>query len=384
MGGGPLRDELMEHFGCTPALVSVSAFVQQRDKILPEAIEFLFQEFTRQSQKQKLYKGYRLLAADGSDLLFSANPNDKLSYFPGVNGQKHYNLLHMNALYDLQTKTYTDVVIQKKKALNENAALVQMIQRAPSDSPTLVIADRAYEAYNTIAHLERKGWNYLIRMREKSGILSPFNLPEEGDMDTDAELILTRKYNKHIKHLMQQHPGRYRHIARTTPLDDLDETGTFYPMRFRIVRFQITEGTYETVMTNLDRKKFPPEELKLLYNKRWGIETSFRKLKHTVGLKQLQSKKVEHVIQEVFARFIMYNLTELIASHAVRRKKKKDMFQINFSAAVHICRRLLRGSVPPPRAEAMISKYITPIRPGRSAPRKLKPNSFKGFLYRIA
>ena len=44
MGGDPIRDELMDDFGCTLDMASVPAFVQQRSKILPEALEVLFVE----------------------------------------------------------------------------------------------------------------------------------------------------------------------------------------------------------------------------------------------------------------------------------------------------------------------------------------------------
>ena len=85
---------------------------------------------------------------------------------------------------------------------------------------------------------------------------------------------------------------------------------------------------------------------------RWGIETSFRKLKYTLGLLSFHAKKVEHILQEIFARLIMYNFTELIISHAVIQKKdRKYAYQANFSAAVHICRQFLRGDVSPPRVE---------------------------------
>lgn len=106
MGGHSLRDEMLDclDFKETPA--SVSALVQQRSKLLPEALEYLFREFTNRCQKPKLHKGYRLLAVDGSDLQFTANPNDPLSYFPGVNGQKPYSFLHLNALYDLNSNLY--------------------------------------------------------------------------------------------------------------------------------------------------------------------------------------------------------------------------------------------------------------------------------------
>ena len=74
-----------------------SAFVQQRAKILPAAFESLFHHFTDRICEQKTYNGYRLFAVDGSDLQIAANPQDADSFYPGANGQKSYNLLHINA-----------------------------------------------------------------------------------------------------------------------------------------------------------------------------------------------------------------------------------------------------------------------------------------------
>ncbi|MBQ3265989.1 MAG: transposase, partial [Ruminococcus sp.] len=53
---------------------------------------------------------------------------------------------------------------------------------------------------------------------------------------------------------------------------------------FRGEMYRISENTYETVITNLEADDFPPADLKKLYAMRWGIETSFRELKYTVGL----------------------------------------------------------------------------------------------------
>ena len=55
---------------------------------------------------------------------------------------------------------------------------------------------------------------------------------------------------------------------------------SFYGLSFRIARFQISEDTYETVLTNLDKEQYPLEKLKQLYALRWGIETSFSRLKY--------------------------------------------------------------------------------------------------------
>ena len=159
----------------------------------------------------------------------------------------------------------------------------------------------------------------------------------------------------------------------------------FYNLSFRVVRFPISETSFETVLTNLDASSFPPAKLKELYAMRWGIETSFRELKHTVGLQHFHAKKVEYVHQEIFARLTMYNFYELITqSVVIQQNGRKYVYKVNFSAAVHICRQFFLGDIPPPLVEAFLAKLISPIRPGRSMPRKLKPKQALSFLYRVS
>ena len=75
---------------------------------------------------------------------------------------------------------HSDAVVQKRRAANENAALVSMVDRSDIHEPVIITADRGYESYNTLEHISRKGWKYLIRVRESRGITSALSLPE-GD-----------------------------------------------------------------------------------------------------------------------------------------------------------------------------------------------------------
>ena len=74
----------------------------------------------------------------------------------------------------------------------------------------------------------------------------------------------------------------------------------------------MTDELYETVLTNLDKDIYPPEKLRELYASRWGIETSFRDLKYTVGMLDFHFKKVMCIHQEIYAHLIMYNFAEMI------------------------------------------------------------------------
>lgn len=386
MGGDPLRNELLKYWNYTPELASVPAFVQQRSKLKPQALETLFRRFVKESVTPKLYCGYRLLAADGSDLQFPTNPKDPDSYVPASEKKSHFSLMHLNALFDLNARLYLDAIAQKTRLSNENAALVEMVDRSDIAEPVIVIADRNYEAYNTIAHIQEKGWNYLIRIRDHKGIISKVTLPSTPEFDLSIDINLTRKQTKEMKALMRDDPCSFRFLPSTAKFDYLPlKSNELYPLSFRIVRFSIGTDSFETIITNLDSSRFPPEKLQKLYAMRWGIETSFRQLKQTVGLRMFQAKKVEHIIQEIFARLIMHNFTELITSHVlIRNADRKYAYQANFSAAVHICRQFIRGDVSPPRVEALILKFLVPIRPGRNEPRKTNRIRFTGFYYRIA
>ena len=57
-----------------------------------------------------------------------------------------------------------------------------------------------------------------------------------------------------------------------------------YAMSFRIARFAIADDSYEMLVTNLNRSEFSINDLKEIYHLRWGIETSFRELKYSIGL----------------------------------------------------------------------------------------------------
>lgn len=74
MGGNCLGKELLDWFGYSEETASVSAFVQQRNKIKPDDLKCIFQTMISQCDKHTLYNGYHLLAVDGSNLRL---PSDK-------------------------------------------------------------------------------------------------------------------------------------------------------------------------------------------------------------------------------------------------------------------------------------------------------------------
>jgi FOG: Transposase and inactivated derivatives len=213
-------------------------------------------------------------------------------------------------------------------------------------------------------------------------MVGSFNLPDKDQFDHEMHLILTRKQTNQVK----ESPQLYKIISNKSSFDYLDlAINNFYPLDFRVVRFPISDNTYECIITNLPKETFPMEEIKKIYGMRWGIETSFRELKYVIGLSCFHSKKVDYIIQEIFARLVLYNYCEIITMNVIiHQKDTKHMYQMNYTMAIHICRYFLRNDSSPPDVEKLIQKYLLPVRPGRSDPRKVRSKSVVSFLYRVA
>ena len=212
-------------------------------------------------------------------------------------------------------------------------------------------------------------------------MISNLQLPNSEEFDVDTTLTLTRRQTKETLALLSAYPERYRWIQPHTTFDYIaPKDPAMYDLRFRVVRFRISGGCYETVYTNLDSETFPIGTIKELYRLRWGIETSFRELKYTIGLSCLHGKKTDFLLQEVFARLILYNYASLIARKIPVPQEK----QINFSVAILVCKQFLKGKIRPAQIFEILSKHLSPIRPGRQYKRYQNPVSAVAFQYRFS
>lgn len=386
MGGQSLNRELLDAWHLDPQTPTESALIQQRSKLSQDALPFLFKELNEMFPGSRDIRGYRILACDGTDLHYAANPMDTACYFHANEHSKAYNLLHLNALYDLQSKRYVDAIVQPRRDADEIGAFISMIDRFEGDEKTIFTADRGYESYNVLAHIQERGMKYVLRIKKpsSSGILHSLQLEENSTFDLAFSYFLTKKQTNFVKHDRSQ----YHILQKDKRFDFCDLHHTlYYPLSFRVVSVEIAPGMFEYLITNLDPVSFPPDQLKRIYNLRWGVETSFRDLKYTIGLAAFHSRKAEFICQEIFARLIFYNLCELVVSHAaIFHKTASHVYQLNFSQAVHILRRFfaLGSDDPPLDVISLIQRYLLPVRPDRSNPRKVHSRSAVSFIYRIA
>ena len=269
MEAGSLKDELLklnEHSITTP---TASAFIQARSKIKVEAFKTLLDNFNKKTKVYKTYKGYRLLAIDGSELLIDNTIYDQdTTVLQKTKYNKPYSAFHLNPIYDLLECTYEDLIIQGQAKMDENDAFCKLVDRYKGPK-AIFIADRGYESYNGFEHVVHSKNKYLIRVKDihsKTSIARTFGPYDKEEFDLDVHRILTIKSTNEIK----DKPSVYKTIMSNMRFDYLSKENPFYEFNCRIIRFKLDNGSYECIVTNLSREEISIEEIKELYHMRWG------------------------------------------------------------------------------------------------------------------
>ncbi|GAB2022188.1 hypothetical protein RyT2_12620 [Pseudolactococcus yaeyamensis] len=185
MGGQSLSSELLHYFKFSPVTPTASAFIQARKKIKIEAFEKLFQTTHAFDRCQKNYKGYLLYAHDGSDLRLPRDKMDATTYIEAV--QSSYNLLHLNALYDVLNKIFVSVDFQGRNEVDERESLLRMVDKSKFKQKTIIIADRGYRSFNVYEYLKQSGQKFVIREKDimSKGFLNNLPLPKKDCFDTE-------------------------------------------------------------------------------------------------------------------------------------------------------------------------------------------------------
>lgn len=381
-GASSTKVELLDFFDLDPSAPSASALNQQRDKLSPDALESVLKNFNTLVAPLSNPTSYCYLAADGSTFTFFSKPqfaSDEYFVSEGHSADGFYSM-HVNALYDLDSHLYQDALIQPVHDKDEFKAFCHMVDRAKimPGVYNVYIGDRGYCSYNNMAHVINQGQFFLFRTKDihSKGLVGNFDFPDQESFDITVSVSLVRSHSRQICTT-----GQYRRFVDKAASFDFIEYGSddVYDLSFRVVRFPLSDSTFECIVTNLPEDEFPIEKLKTLYHRRWSIESSFRKLKYTIGLINFHSYKPESIKQEVWAKIIAYNITELLVSHTViETHDTKHIYKVNFTAAVFICRIFLRLTTEEMQTDVMelLRRELIPIRDDRQYPR-LKTAHFR-------
>ena len=380
-GADNVATELLDMFG-EEDLPLPSAMIQRRNQVKKEAFQELFYLFNKCIPVTKTFRGYRLIACDGTRLNLPYNPSDKITLVANIEGRKAFNQAHLNALYDIMNDTFLDVEIQGFKDLDENGAFCRFLDKhSETDWNAIYIADRGYCSFNNYAHALHNNQLFLIRMSKSNAKnLCPDSphLLDESYVDEEVTINVGRRRTKQNKELENYHFVRREH--RYDFIDcNADETDE---LSFRILKFPLSNGTFEYIATNLPVDTFPLNEIKELYNLRWGEETAFRHLKYAGNMVHIHSIKPDFLIQEIYGKLTLYNFSSCIAKAVTKKDTSKTLhpYTLNHTQMQKFVRQYLIGKVE--RLEVLISKFLVPVRPGRKFKRIIRRQSADTLTYR--
>lgn len=203
-GADNVATELLDMFG-EEDLPLPSAMIQRRNQVKKEAFQELFYLFNKCIPVTKNFRGYRLIACDGTRLNLPYNPSDKITLVANIEGRKAFNQAHLNALYDIMNDTFLDVEIQGFKDLDENGAFCRFLDKhSETDWNAIYIADRGYCSFNNYAHALHNNQLFLIRMSKSNAKnLCPDSphLLDESYVDEEVTINVGRRRTKHNKEL---------------------------------------------------------------------------------------------------------------------------------------------------------------------------------------
>jgi len=266
----------------------------------------------------KRWKGYRLLAVDGTGIRVPDTTENRLIIGEHKNQHGSIAASKILAIHDVLNRVLVRIFLHKR-AVSELVTLHLNFDSIPNDAIT--IYDRHYcDSLLLDRHLKSEK-PCLIRMKTKGiKVVEEFLKTRKNDLLVDFRIgersycSARDKYN-----LKNKHPK-------------------FSTFQFRLIRVELTTGETEVLATNLfNTVKFPTSSFKELYAKRWGVETAFDEIKNQLKLAVFSGYKSKFVLQDLWAVLIFYNIRAIFL-HTAQSKLNdtKENLQINRNIAVAI------------------------------------------------
>lgn len=340
---------------------SVSAFTQQRLKLEP--VFFYFWNmvlhgsyYLHYGNAVRRWKGYRLIAADGSSISLINNPALCRHFGGQSNQQTNFVLAKTFFHYDVLNELILLPQIKPYRYGELNMAY-EAIDRTQQDM--LMLYDRNFSNYKMVAlHLwQEKERKFVIRAKETLNMISAF--------------IKSGKVSSIV--YMQPTPSAIAGLKKSGFIITKDTM-----LKIRLVRVELAQSI-EVLITNLwEEDGHPAEEFKDLYFMRWGVETNISVQKNILQLESFSGLTVHSVLQDFYATVMMANLHSILIKDAQKTiddtlKHRKYPMKINKNKSFGKLKVNLVSLFVNNDVEAILQKLhghfvkdVIPIRKGRS------------------
>ena len=285
--------------GIAPA--TASAFTQARSNLSHSAFIALNQEGIINSFYEdgayKKWRGYRLLAVDGSKLVLPPS-NEIREEFGSLettdnkgNVQGEYNAALASVLYDVLNGVAIDSIVAHCRSSEQNLAIGHLIHVKAGD---LILFDRGYPSYEYLASIAQRSADYVGRCSRGS-----FKQAQKMFQDDTINSLVTT-----IKPPASLSKKKIKELRLPQELT------------VRFIRVILSTGETEVLVTSILDESLKPDIFKELYYLRWGIETYYHILKSHLALENFSGFTVESVKQDFYAMVFMTSLEAVLVDDA--------------------------------------------------------------------
>jgi len=345
-----------------------SAYIQARQRIPQECLEAVLAA-TARAAEQRAGSSPRLQrrpvkVVDGSSVQLPDTAANQKAY-PQPTGQKPgcgFPVMKLVVLFSLASGALLDVVLG-----NLHSHDLRLFHRwwECLQAGDILLGDRAYGDYVTLAGLPRQGVDVVARLHQRRKV----DFRKARRLGPNDGVFVWRKGCQQSSILT---PAQWAALP--------DE------IRVRIVRFTAACRGFRSqpimlVTTLLDADQYPAAELIALYARRWRIELCLRNVKTTLGLEQLRCLSPAMVRKELLAGLIAHNLIRCVMAEAARAQDAA-LERLSFKGTVDAVRqysaalaqartRKLRETLWQDLLRTLVRDAV-PLRPGRIEPRAVK------------
>ncbi|MBA2610942.1 MAG: IS4 family transposase [Bacteroidetes bacterium] len=351
------------------------AFCLQRSKLLPVFFQiwnqFLVDGFYKYyGDNVELWKGFRLLAVDGS-LAYLINKKELADYF-GTHENQHYPIPMARVMqtYDVLNKVIVKGGIYPIKQ-SEQKIIANQVEHLFENSLTLF--DRAFASFELMYLMmsQEKPRHFVIRCKNNFNVeVSSFMKSEKS-----SEIVEVEAGKYAVRQLRKR---GYRITPGTT-------------IKVRMVKIKLSTGEIELLLTNLyNANTYTLKTLKYIYNLRWGIETCYGIQKNQLQMEQFSGHRAICIQQDFAANIFVTNLQSLIEKQCVEsvnkanlRRKHKYKVNKNITWAAlknNIVKLFIKENTEEilRRLQNIFEQHLEPIRPNRKYERVAKTRRLRG------
>ena len=309
-----------------------------------QKIQELFLDRIYLTMEKRNYKGYLLIAIDGT---FINLPDDsslgetfgrrKCGY---KNGEAHYGIpqAKVSIAYDVLNHIILDFRVAHCDT-SEIPLLFQHLEALESvlkNDKVILLADRYYGSAELFKYCEMKGWKYLVRAKSNFFRKQRAEIPAECK-DTWLTILIDRIWQKRIirpaiQTFISEHPEmRIRLLRNHYEYEEEHTTSSGNKIR-------VPKSADMEYFTNLPQEEFSHDEIVNLYhNDRWDIETGYDILKNLIDIEEFNSARANVIYNEIMSRFIFSNLKSLLYNAASEKIQKDKEHLINNKNIIEKC-----------------------------------------------